>query len=416
MKAFFCPQHCQSIMAGRWRKLLEEESEHQWLAIGIFFLFAILGGIAIEGTSTLTGVDLGAGEAAHDGYRVIDIVYFDNGVDIASQLTHTHNPSQGHYLFSQTNTDTVDMIYEPSGFDKGDEIRFINEMGENRAILSLASTQLIEITLGEQIASININTSDEFWIDDYQENRGPESAMMVTLESDGTSSIRALSYYVASPPLSNSNLVNWNNIVHLSQEKWVATGTITNTQSSDDSPASPSVRSAIGIIEWQGNLSVSPVLTSFSTGDEGQIHNVFSTGNSQVIIAANTGAYQVEDDGSINEIDIPSQSAVTDSQGKTWFIGHQDTTSIATFHNGIIEIEELAKPIPLEIEISEYESGMIFMHGMDANGAFELMTLDTTVQHSIEDGRGFLNFIFLTFFSIVLLVMGWTVLDRFRKY
>ncbi len=404
-------------MAGRWRKLLEEESEHQWLAIGIFFLFAILGGVAIEGTSTLAGVDLGAGEALHDGSRVLDIVYFDNGADIASQLTHMHKPSEGHYLFSQTNTDTVEMIYQPSGFDKGDEIRFINEMDENRVILSIASTQLIEITLGEPIiASININTSDEFWIDDYQENEGPESAMIVTQESDGSSSIRALSYYVASPPLSNSNLVNWNNIVHLSQEKWVATGTITNTQSSGDSPASPSVRSAIGIIEWQGNLSIAPVLTSFSMGDEGQIHNVFSTGNSQVIIAANTGAYQVVDDGSINEIEISSQSAVTDSQGKTWFIGNQGTTSIATFYNGIIEIEELAKPIPLEIEISEYESGMIFMHGMDANGAFEMMTLDTTVQGSIEDGRGFLNFAFLTFFSVVLLVMGWTVLERYRKY
>ena len=54
-------------MEGRWRKLLEQESEHQWLAIGIFFLFAILGGVAIEGTSTLAGVDLGAGDAAHDG-------------------------------------------------------------------------------------------------------------------------------------------------------------------------------------------------------------------------------------------------------------------------------------------------------------------------------------------------------------
>jgi len=416
MKAFFCPQHRQSIMAGRWRKLLEQESEHQWLAISIFSLFAVLGGIAIEGTSTLAGVDLGAGEAAHDGYRVLDIVYFDNGVDIASQLTHTYNPSQGHYLFSQTSTDTVEMIYEPSGFDKGDEIRFINEMDENRAMLSIASTQLVEITLGEQIAHININSSDEFWIDDYQENKGPSSAMMVTQESDGTSSIRALSYYVASPPLSNSNLVNWNNIVHLSQEKWVATGTITNTQSSDGSPASPSVRSAIGIIEWQGNLSVAPILTSFLTGDEGQIHNLLSTGNSQVIVAANTGAYQVKDDGSINEIEIPSQSAATDSQGKTWFIGNKGTNSIATFHNGIIEIEELAKPIPLDIEISEYEGGIIFMHGMDGNGAFEVMTLDTTVQDSIEDGRGFLNFAFLTIFSIILLVMGWTVLDRFRKY
>ena len=404
-------------MEGRWRKLLEQESEHQWLAIGIFFLFAILGGVAIEGTSTLAGVDLGAGDAAHDGYRVLDIVYFDDGGDITSQLTHTYDPSQGHYLFIQTSTDYVNTIYQPSGYDKGDEIRFINGMGDNRAMLSIASTQLVEITLGDlQNTEINLNSSDEFWIDDYQENMGPQSAMIVTQESDGTSSIRALSYYVASPPLANSNLVNWNNIVHLSQEKWVATGTIANTQSSGDSPASPSVRTAIGIIEWQGNLSVAPILTSFSTGDEGQIHNLFSTGNSQVIVATNTGAYQVKDDGSINEIDIPSQSAVTDSQGKTWFIGNQGTNSIATFHNGIIEIEELAKPIPLEIEISEYESGIIFMHGMDANGAFEMITLDTTVNDSIESGRGFLNFAFLTFFSIVLLVMGWTVLDRFRNY
>ena len=404
-------------MEGRWRKLLEQESEHQWLAIGIFFLFAILGGVAIEGTSTLAGVDLGAGDAAHDGYRVLDIVYFDDGGDITSQLTHTYDPSQGHYLFIQTSTDSVNTIYQPSGYDKGDEIRFINGMGDNRAMLSIASTQLVEITLGDlQNTEINLNSSDEFWIDDYQENMGPQSAMIVTQESDGTSSIRALSYYVTSPPLANSNLVNWNNIVHLSQEKWVATGTIANAQSSGDSPASPSVRTAIGIIEWQGNLSVAPILTSFSTGDEGQIHNLFSTGNSQVIVATNTGAYQVKDDGSINEIDIPSQSAVTDSQGKTWFIGNQGTTSIATFHDGIIEIEELAKPIPLEIEISEYESGIIFMHGMDVNGAFEMMTLDTTVNDSIESGRGFLNFAFLTFFSIVLLVMGWTVLDRFRNY
>jgi hypothetical protein len=404
-------------MEGRWRKLLEQESEHQWLAIGIFFLFAVLGGVAIEGTSTLAGVDLGAGDAAHDGYRVLDIVYFDDGVDIASQLTHTYDPGQGHYLFIQTGTESVNPIYQPTEYDKGDEIRFINGMGDNRAILSIASTQLVEITLGDlQNTEINLNSSDEFWIDDYQENMGPQSAMIVTQESDGTSSIRALSYYVASPPLANSNLVNWNNIVHLSQEKWVATGTIASTQSSGDSPASPSVRTAIGIIEWQGNLSVAPILTSFSTGDEGQIHNLFSTGNSQVIVATNTGAYQVKDDGSINEIDIPSQSAVTDSQGKTWFIGNQGTNSIATFHNGIIEIEELAKPIPLEIEISEYESGIIFMHGMDANGAFEMMTLDTTVNDSIESGRGFLNFAFLTFFSIVLLVMGWTVLDRFRNY
>jgi len=403
-------------MAGRWRKLLEEESEHQWLAMGLFFIFAIIGGIVIEGTSTLAGVDIGAGDAGHDGNRVLDIVYFDNEGSVASQLTHMYLPGQGHFLYSQDNSESLDMIYQPSEYDKGDEIRFMNEMSDNRAMLSIASNQLVEITLNEQIAYININTTDEFWIDDYQENGGYESAMIVTQEDDGTSTIRALSYYFASPPMVNSNSVNWDNIVHLSQNKWVATGTIANAQSSGDSPASPSVRTAIGVIEWQGNLSVSPVLVSLTTGEEGQIHNTFSTGNSQVIIAANTGAYQIAGDGSINYLDLPSQSAVTDSDGKTWFIGQQGTTSIASFDDGIIDIQELAKPIPLEIEVSEYEGGTIFMHGMDEKGAFELMTIDLTAQDSIEDGRGFLNFIFLTSCSIILVVMGWTALDRYRSY
>ena len=416
MKAFFCLHHCQATMAGRWRKLLEEESEHQWLAMGLFFIFAIIGGIVIEGTSTLAGVDIGAGDAGHDGNRVLDIVYFDNEGSVASQLTHMYLPGQGHFLYSQDNSESLDMIYQPSEYDKGDEIRFMNEMSDNRAMLSIASNQLVEITLNEQIAYININTTDEFWIDDYQENGGYESAMIVTQEDDGTSTIRALSYYFASPPMVNSNSVNWDNIVHLSENKWVATGTIANAQSSGDSPASPSVRTAIGVIEWQGNLSVSPVLVSLTTGEEGQIHNTFSTGNSQVIIAANTGAYQIAGDGSINYLDLPSQSAVTDSDGKTWFIGQQGTTSIASFDDGIIDIQELAKPIPLEIEVSEYEGGTIFMHGMDEKGAFELMTIDITAQDSIEDGRGFLNFIFLTSCSIILVVMGWTALDRYRSY
>ena len=416
MKAFFCLHHCQATMAGRWRKLLEEESEHQWLAMGLFFIFAIIGGIVIEGTSTLAGVDIGAGDAGHDGNRVLDIVYFDNEGSVASQLTHMYLPGQGHFLYSQDNSESLDMIYQPSEYDKGDEIRFMNEMSDNRAMLSIASNQLVEITLNEQIAYININTTDEFWIDDYQENGGYESAMIVTQEDDGTSTIRALSYYFASPPMVNSNSVNWDNIVHLSQNKWVATGTIANAQSSGDSPASPSVRTAIGVIEWQGNLSVSPVLVSLTTGEEGQIHNTFSTGNSQVIIAANTGAYQIAGDGSINYLDLPSQSAVTDSDGKTWFIGQQGTTSIASFDDGIIDIQELAKPIPLEIEVSEYEGGTIFMHGMDEKGAFELMTIDLTAQDSIEDGRGFLNFLFLTSCSIILVVMGWTALDRYRSY
>ena len=46
-------------MASGWRKLLEEESEHQWLAIGVFFIFIIIGGFLIGGTNSLEGMVLG---------------------------------------------------------------------------------------------------------------------------------------------------------------------------------------------------------------------------------------------------------------------------------------------------------------------------------------------------------------------
>ena len=54
-----------NIMASGWRKLLEEESEHQWLAIGVFFIFIIIGGFLIGGTSSLEGMVLGT-DAADD--------------------------------------------------------------------------------------------------------------------------------------------------------------------------------------------------------------------------------------------------------------------------------------------------------------------------------------------------------------
>ena len=66
-------------MAKGWRGLLEEESEHQWVAISGFFVFIILGAIAIQGTSSLPGVDYRSnGLEAVDG-RVMDIVYGDSG-------------------------------------------------------------------------------------------------------------------------------------------------------------------------------------------------------------------------------------------------------------------------------------------------------------------------------------------------
>ena len=63
-----------AIMAKGWRGLLEEESEHQWLAMGGFLVFILVGALLIQGTSSLPGVDYRTEGLDQDG-RVLDIIY-----------------------------------------------------------------------------------------------------------------------------------------------------------------------------------------------------------------------------------------------------------------------------------------------------------------------------------------------------
>ena len=66
-------------MASGWRKLLEEESEHQWLALGLFLVFVVIGGFLIGGTRNLEGMVLGVDSdenfAFDDGHHIIEIDY-----------------------------------------------------------------------------------------------------------------------------------------------------------------------------------------------------------------------------------------------------------------------------------------------------------------------------------------------------
>ena len=75
-----------NVMASGWRKLLEEESEHQWLAIGLFFVFIIIGGFLIGGTNSLEGMVLGT-DPSHDlvfeeGDYLIDIEYHRDALGV----------------------------------------------------------------------------------------------------------------------------------------------------------------------------------------------------------------------------------------------------------------------------------------------------------------------------------------------
>ena len=102
-----------NVMASGWRKLLEEESEHQWLAIGLFFVFIIIGGFLIGGTNSLEGMVLGT-DPSHDlvfeeGDYLIDIEYHRDASwsEAHSGILKTH---QGYKMYQQMSPDDVDDI------------------------------------------------------------------------------------------------------------------------------------------------------------------------------------------------------------------------------------------------------------------------------------------------------------------
>ena len=80
-------RHAQGLTMSAWRRLLEEESEHQWLSFVAFTVIIIFGAVLIEWSNELSGVHEG-GQLNVDG-QIVDsagnaILYeTENGINIS---------------------------------------------------------------------------------------------------------------------------------------------------------------------------------------------------------------------------------------------------------------------------------------------------------------------------------------------
>ena len=82
------------------RKLLQEESEHQWLSFAVFTVFVIIGAVLIDWSSELSGVYSGStlevDGVVHDVAGDAILYENENGMNISvisSQLV-SHNTSR----------------------------------------------------------------------------------------------------------------------------------------------------------------------------------------------------------------------------------------------------------------------------------------------------------------------------------
>lgn len=408
-----------STMAKGWRGLLEEESEHQWLAMGGFFVFIIIGALLIQGTSTLPGVDYRTNGLDEMDGRVLEIIYGDSDSYTAMVI----NNGEGK-LFHHNNAGEIHDI----GGEYPDVLglSFITELHDGSIAVSPQKNTVDIIHVNAEIEQRTVlsltDGEEQFDVLDLAEQKSEESYrwLMVTDEV-GYSGLRGFgpvgnALLPVDEPMKNANLtvatpapsnIDWRMVESLGDGQWVAVGSMSSVFGNEDSPATPTKHPVIGFISWDYGPTA-PMLTSIEEIDKGEIHSLIQLDNGTLLAAGTDSALYIAKDRSTISIDVASVSASIDETGKVWMLGSKGSTSVMRFVDGELETMPLSRPIPLNIEVSDVSDDILYAHGVNENGKPVTYSIDTLALGSIESGRGFLNLLFVAISSAVLGVMLWT--------
>lgn len=415
------------IMAKGWRGLLEEESEHQWLAITGFFVFIIIGALAIQGTSSLPGVEYRSnGLDAVDG-RVLDIIYGDSGTYTALILG-----DEGGIILHQDDAGILNDI--GANYDDVLGMTFMTELHDGSIVVSPSNNTLEIIHVNAEVSQrtiLPLNSNQEvFDVVDVAEQPNGDSYrwLMVTDEGDSTSlrgfgsvgsellpAQDAFGNATLTAAMVNSGNIAWNMVEALDDGTWIAIGLTTNAFGADeDSPAAPIKHPVIGFISWSAGPT-SPMLTSIEELDKGEIHSLVRLDNGTLLAAGTDSAVHIAKDRTTTTVDFSSVSATLDENGAVWLFGSAGSTSVVRMVDGVAEKMPLAQPLLLTIETSDVSNDVVYAYGINANGDAATYSIDTLAIGSIESGRGFLNFLFVTASTVVIGVMLWTASKRIRQ-
>ena len=396
-------------MAKGWRRLLEEESEHQWLAISLFFVFIIIGAFAIHGTSKLTGMDIEKNPAIEDS-RVLEIIYQQDGGYYS--VSHTVD---GTYLYHYDEGKRTDII-NPITDNSASSIQFLTELNNNSIATSIEENSIMIID-GSTTSTIELSElRGEFNIIDLSQNLDEDSnsMIMVTDEGDHTSFRGVGIDGIPSSSMPNNAGVDWQEIEAIAENEWIATGILISSNSNqENNPASPEIKPVIGHIIWTGGFTA-PMLDKMYIAPSGEFHSLIRMGDEMIIAGTTQTTIFHTNDLSFEHSTITSTAAIKSDCDVVWFFGSLNTDSVIKWTKEGNEVVEMQHKMPIEIETHGSSSDLINMHGIDSNGEYKILTFDYSSYGSIESGRGFLNFSFLLIFSIIFAVMGWNIIERMK--
>ena len=404
-------------MASGWRKLLEEESEHQWLAIGLFFLFIIIGGFLIGGTSSLEGMVLGTDPSDElvfeEGEFILEIDYHE---DASWSQAHSTilKTSTGLKMYQQMDSDDVDDILPVN--DPGIENITFFSADEDGAVTFSSSLNTLSTYVNGMISNqiLEDGYGSEFGITAMAHDSSSllNNRLLVTSE-DGGSGLRGLNgqgLVTTSSTIQNSLI--WEEVVYLTDSTFLVAGTYT-VQLQSQSPASPSTQIVLAHVYWDGD-STAPQVIRQSMGNGSEIHSISRTSGGGAVVASNEDLYIASVD-SIETMNYPSNAMIYEcKQHRVWLFGERGSESVLRIdlETGDASSKNLAYPFPLQATSGMSEGGTVYIHGFDAQGEADRISLDLSIEGSLSSGRGLLNFGFILVGVIMIATQGYMMVEK----
>ena len=403
-------------MASGWRKLLEEESEHQWLALGLFFAFVVIGGFLIGGTGNLEGMVLGVDSnenfAFDNGHHIIEIDYHSNsGWDGAhSAILLNASGMKMYQQFSSTDVNDIvpfddDLIRDVTFFESDDDGTVTYSADQNTittVVNGMLSDQILDDGAGSSfsIQGMALDTSDTIL----------NNRVLITSE-DGGSGVRGLGMSGVTVSTSPNPSVSWTDIVFLENNTYIATGLATYQ---DNSPALLGTNIVFAHITWSGGSSAPEVRISAVRDNGSGVHSMVLMKDGFVAAASDREVFIISEN-SIEFYDISATAMVYEPcEHRLWFFGELGTKSILRMdvETGEETTKNLQYALPLQPTFVLIEGESLYIHGYDEKGEPDRLSLDLTLEGSMSSGRGFLNFLFIFAGVLMLGTQLYTIIDR----
>ena len=378
------------LMSG-WRRLLEEESEHQWLSFAVFSAIVIIGAVLIDWSSDLSGV--------HDGSTLdVDGIVMDSAGD--SILYQTDDGIRITHKDNENNAQYATCLEEYRGMTLaclGNEgmLGFIGDGSDD------CDDTWCQFSIGENITATQVS--------------GNGLAILMVVQDGTSDALAAIWFGESNPePVTSDHEGNMHlDVILPTEEGWLVGGSWQAPANwLGSNPTSPPMYELILHVTWDG--ANAPAIEIVHMGNEGTIHGLFATDEGFIATGTSDTVSIIDDE--ITSLGMPSYAAVGDNNGDVWLFGGIGSNTVAIISGTEISVEKL--PEPLEILPSYVtcdEDGMISIHGTDNSDSPSALSIDSNARQSFTSLRGILDLSFMLVSILIFSIMGWNIFEAIRK-